>query len=65
METTVSKGVRAEGFKTMAALCVEVEPVLWERGRLRLCNAFLMTGIHWQCQVQVEVWVWGGGGGQG
>ena len=49
------QGVGAVAFKTMAALCVEVEPVRWERGRPRLCNAVLMTGIHWQCQVQVEM----------
>lgn len=47
--------VGAVAFKTMAALCVEVEPVLWERGRPHLCNVVLMTSIHGQCQVQVEM----------
>lgn len=44
-------------FKTMVALCQEVEPVFWERGGPRHCNAVLMTGIHGQCQVQVEIWM--------
>lgn len=56
-------------FKTMVALCQEVEPAFWERGGPRHCNAVLMTGIHGQCQVQVEIWMmvgkvgegWGGG----
>lgn len=48
-------------FKTMAALCVEVEPVPGERGEPRLCKAVLMTGIHWHCQVQVEMWMMVGG----
>lgn len=52
-------------FGTMAALYVEVEPVLWEGGRFSLCNTVLMTGIHGQCQVQVETWMmeWGWGAG--
>lgn len=49
-------------FETMAALYVEVEPVLWEGGRFRLCNTVLMTGIHGQCQVQVEMWMMEGRG---
>lgn len=53
----------AVAFKTMAALYVEVEPVRWERGRPRLCNAVLMTGIHGQCQVQVGIWILVGGRG--
>lgn len=44
-------------FKTMVALCQEVEPAFWERGGPRHCNAVLMTGIHGQCQVQVEIWM--------
>lgn len=56
------RGVGAVAFKTMVAVCVEVEPARWERGRPRLCNAILMTGIHGQCQVQVEIWMLVGGG---
>lgn len=48
-------------FETMAALYVEVEPVLWEGERFSLCNTVLMTGIHGQCQVQVEMWMMVGG----
>lgn len=48
-------------FETMAALYVEVEPVLWEGGRFSLCNTVLMTGIHGHCQVQVEMWMMVGG----
>lgn len=51
-------------FETMAALYVEVEPVLWEGKRFSLCNTVLMTGIHGQCQVQVETWMMVGGGGE-
>lgn len=47
----------AVAFKTMVSLYMEVEPVPWETGRPRLCNAVLMTGIHGQCQVQVEMWM--------
>lgn len=44
-------------FKTMVALCQEVEPVFWERGGPCHCNAILMTGIHGRWQVQVEIWM--------
>lgn len=47
----------AVAFETMAALYVEVEPVLWEGGSSGLCNTVLMTGIHGHCQVQVETWM--------
>lgn len=50
------QGVGAVAFKTMVALYVEVEPVRWDWGRPRLCEAVLMTGIHGQCQMQVEMW---------
>lgn len=52
-------------FETMAALYVEVEPVLWEGGRFSLCNTVLMTGIQGQCQVQVETRMMAGGTGRG
>lgn len=52
-------------FETMAALYVEVEPVLWEGGRFSLCNTVLKTGIHGQCLVQVEMWMMEGRGEAG